>query len=330
MIRLALSVRDVVRFRFAISPLGEVVRLARALARPGEVVGAHAAWLRDRRPVLQRLHEQTDLRPLLTLLAARGDYYPDFLTPTPSNADPEIADELALVAAVTPARADREIAACLEAAHGVDGRVARALRSSAAAPLLAGLLEGFWEAVLAPEWPRLHDVLERDVRHRSHLLARGGLEALFADLEPLVSLRDGALEIGVHSDGACTLAGEGLTLMPSAFTWPSALVVDERPRTLIYPSRGVAGLFWSRAGGERPVSKLIGSARAEILELVGEPVHTAALARTLGRSPGNVADHLKILRTCGLVSRARTGRIVLYSRTPLGAALLDDGQAAAG
>jgi hypothetical protein len=94
----------------------------------------------------------------------------------------------------------------------------------------------------------------------------------------LVSLRDGELEIGVRSDGTCTLAGERLTLMPSAFTWPSALVVDERPRTLIYPSRDVAGLFWGRAGGERPVSKLIGSARAEILELVGEPVHTAALA----------------------------------------------------
>jgi len=38
--------------------------------------------------------------------------------------------------------------------------------------------------------------------------------------------------------------------MPSAFIWPYALVVSETPPTLIYPSRGVASLFWSEHGAE--------------------------------------------------------------------------------
>jgi DNA-binding transcriptional ArsR family regulator len=84
----------------------------------------------------------------------------------------------------------------------------------------------------------------------------------------------------------------------------------------------VASLFWEPDSADGAVAKLIGPTRAEILELVAEPNHTSALARGLGRSPGNVADHLKVLRSCGLVARARIGRNVVYARTPLADALL--------
>jgi hypothetical protein len=44
MVRFVLSLADTLRFRFTISPLGEVVRLARALANPKTFAdGAHAA-----------------------------------------------------------------------------------------------------------------------------------------------------------------------------------------------------------------------------------------------------------------------------------------------
>jgi DNA-binding transcriptional ArsR family regulator len=323
MVRFVLSLADTLRFRFTISPLGEVVRLARALANPKTCAdGAPAAWLRDQQPALTRLHEEHDLRPLLAALSARRDYYPDFLTPTPQASVGEIGEELCRVQATAAAQVAQEIGECLERSEGIEPETERRLRSADAGVLLADLLGALWEAVLAPAWPRLRDLLERDVLYRSRLLARGGLASLFSDLEPLVTLRERTLYVDLRTEATCVLGGEGLRLMPSAFIWPYALVVSETPRTLIYPSRGVASLFWSEHGAEAVLAKLIGSTRAEILEHIGEPSHTSALARSLGRSAGNVADHLKVLHACGLVARDRVGRNVMYSRTPLADALL--------
>jgi len=332
-IRFVLSLADVLRFRFSVSPLGETVRLARALANPKSFSqGAHVAWLRERRSALARLREEQDLRPLLVLLSARLHYYPDFLTPTPVGSVGEIADELDQVRATPNEQLRQELDYCLDGASGIDAGIEEQLRSPRAGGLLADLVEALWEAVVAPAWPQLRDVLERDVLYRSRLLARGGLASLFADLEPLVTLRDQELFVNLQFEGAYALDGRGLKLTPSAFIWPYARVVmvDVQPPTLVFPARGVASLFWGMHGAEAAVGQLIGQTRAEILELVAEPTHTSALARRLGRSPGNVADHLKVLHASGLVVRARSGRNVLYSRTPLADALLEGaGQARA-
>jgi hypothetical protein len=218
MVRFVLSLADVLRFRFAISPLGEAVRLARALANPKTFAqGAHAAWLQEQRPALERLREHHDLRPLLALLAARPDYYPDFLTPTPDGTTGEIDDELEQLRAAPPPQVRREIAQCLDAATNLDRNIERQLRSSTAGVLLADLLHALWEAVIAPAWPQLQDVLERDVLYRTRLLARGGLASLFTDLEPLLTLRDNDLFVDMSTEGTCALGGDGLRLTPSAF-----------------------------------------------------------------------------------------------------------------
>jgi hypothetical protein len=324
MVKFVLSLADVLRFSFTISPLGETVRLALALANPAHFAqGAHTAWLREQRPTLARLAEQRDLRPLLAVLAAPRDYFPDFLTPTPDSIVGDIEDEFELVEATPPNQVQFEIEKCLDGATSIDPFVERQLRSPEASVLLVDLLRSLWDAVIEPAWPRLRDLLERDILYRSRLLGRGGLASLFADLEPLLTLREHVLLVDLTTDGTCVLGGEGMRLMPSAFVWPRAVaMIEPRPATLVYPARGVASLFWEEGGTEGALAKLIGLTRAEILELVAEPTHTSALARRLARSPGNIADHLKVLHASGLVARARVGRNVMYSRTPLADALL--------
>jgi DNA-binding transcriptional ArsR family regulator len=323
MVKFVLSLTDVVRFSFTISPLGEAVGLARALANPAECAqGAHAAWLREQRAGLARLAAHRDLRPLLALLSARPNYFPDFLTPTPDGVVGDIDDEFERVEATPVGQVQREIGRCLDGATSIDSCVERQLRSPEASVRLVDLLRSLWEAVIAPAWPQLRDLLERDILYRSRLLGRGGLASLFADLEPLLTLRKHVLRVDLSSDGTVVLGGEGMRLMPSAFVWPRVWMIEPKPATLIYPARGVASLFWDEGGTEAALAKLIGSTRAEILELVAEPTHTSALARRLTRSPGNIADHLKVLHGSGLLARARVGRNVMYSRTPLADALL--------
>jgi DNA-binding transcriptional ArsR family regulator len=99
--------------------------------------------------------------------------------------------------------------------------------------------------------------------------------------------------------------------------------VTLEPPALVYPARGTAALVGQgRVECGNAVSRLLGATRAEILALLEEPSTTTTLAHVLRRSPGNIADHLAVLREAGLVTRRRVGRRVLYRRTPLGHATL--------
>ncbi|MFI7135772.1 ArsR/SmtB family transcription factor [Nonomuraea sp. NPDC050153] len=73
------------------------------------------------------------------------------------------------------------------------------------------------------------------------------------------------------------------------------------------------------AGGLR----LIGRSRARILAELAEPATTTQLAALLGQSLGTTGEHVAALRRTGLIAGTRTGRSVLYARTPLGDALIN-------
>jgi DNA-binding transcriptional ArsR family regulator len=323
MIELVLSFADTVRVRFAISPVGETVRLARAIANPHLFAKEpHRAWTRHHRSGLERLLRDHDLRALLALLSGSHGDRPSFLTPTPPTPVGEIEAELERIRKTPSRRVEREVIGCLEGVT-VDPASERLLRSAGAAATIADQLEVVWEALVAPSWPRLRDLLERDVLYRSRLLAQGGLAKLFADLEPQVRLHDQRLVVEVDSEIKRDLGGGGLRLMPSVFVRSnvSASLAENSP-TLVYLARGVATLFWDQRGREATLEKLIGRTRSEILDAVGEPIHTTSLAHLLDRSPGNIADHLQVLLETGLVRRARLGRKVIYSRTSLGDTLI--------
>lgn len=76
---------------------------------------------------------------------------------------------------------------------------------------------------------------------------------------------------------------------------------------------------WSpETSGPDDLDRLIGRARARLLRALATPASTSQLAAGQGHALGAVGDHRAVLRRTGLVTRARSGRSVLYRRTALG------------
>jgi DNA-binding transcriptional ArsR family regulator len=75
-------------------------------------------------------------------------------------------------------------------------------------------------------------------------------------------------------------------------------------------------------GAEDPLTDLIGPSRTAILRNAELPRTTTDLARELGVSGATISVHLSILKRCGMVTSWRSGRRVLYQRTPLASSIL--------
>jgi len=321
-LRIELTADDLLRSRFALSPLFELNGLLRALGGVSRM--RLPAGLAARiRPVYRRLLAETDLAAVLALQWPRGGA--SVLVPPPQSLAQTWDDEIAAVHAVGRREFRRDIAYCLAQRPTDDPGVLAVLHAEDVRERLAGTLDRAWRELLAAEWLRLRAICERDVVHRAGLLGRAGWAAAFADLHRQVRWRDGGLEIrrpgGREVVGA---DGQGLLLVPSVFVWPGVAVHTEDPwrRALVYPARGTAALWQTAPGPPGALGELLGQSRARLLITLDEPASTTQLAHALGLAVGAVGDHLAVLRRAGLVDRARAGRSVLYRRTALGDALL--------
>jgi hypothetical protein len=320
-LRLEVGADDLVRSRFAVSPLFELDNLLRKLSGLDQR-RLPPDWSARLRPEFRRLRAETALDVVLALQTRH--YGAAFIAPPPGGLAQTIEDDLASVRG-TPLRLARaEIAKCLHRAPVTDERTLARLADPRVVELLADTLETAWHALLAADWLQLRAICERDVVHRAGLLSREGWAAAIDGLDRRLRWRDGAIEISwPRYDETVALRGTGLLLVPSVFVWPNVATQFEPPwpHTLIYPARGIAGIWEPATNPPGALAALVGRSRATLLVTLAEPASTTQLARSLGLAPGAVGDHLTVLREAGLVHRARSGRSVLYQRTPLGDAL---------
>ncbi|MCR6486942.1 DUF5937 family protein [Amycolatopsis sp. OK19-0408] len=308
MIELALSAAGAQRVRFAISPLEEV--LGAVQTRLG--IRGHPANL----PWASTAPD-VDVPELAAVLSARH-YITEFLSPPPDGPETTAEAQLRAVRATPPAQVALELAM-------VDADLSGLPRDPATArDLLADQLETVWHALLAPEWPRLRELLAADIAFRTRQLGSGGLASMLAELHPRVRLTGTSVLVDVQARERLEIDSRGLLLIPAVFAWPGVGVVTVPPWqiSLLYPARGVASLWLPSAAPSHPVAEVLGRTRALLLATLDHPAATTELARRHALAPATVSAHLKALLGAGLLVSERRGHRVLYRRTELGDALL--------
>ncbi|MFI8182257.1 winged helix-turn-helix domain-containing protein [Actinacidiphila glaucinigra] len=324
MIELTVDAAGLARSHFAVSPLHEV---AATLLPWGLRPDPEAdPWVARARRVLRRAR-----LPLLSELALDGGgYLPDFLSPHPSGPSPTVEEELDRVRATPPGRVLDELEALRNGrpCNGLAGAelppgVRRAMTRGGGhvARQVAEELRRYWELAFAPHWPDAKAALDAEVDRCAGVLARQGAAGLFNSLHPGIRWAGGTLR--VDSRFTVGIPVPLVIVVPSLVATGPAVVVDpvpggRRPPMVAYPVR------------DRPVAPvppsaelagLLGPTRAGLLGALARPASTTQLAARHFLSAATVSYHLGVLHRAGLVTRTRSGRTVLYRRTPAGSRL---------
>jgi hypothetical protein len=323
MLRIVVGPDDLAASRFAISPMGELESLLRKLHGPRSRTPSGAAirgsrWAHRYAPVRFTL----DARVLAALRPS--GWGPDVTTPPPSGMAQGPADDLAVIRATSPAIARDQIDRALVMTGPVDDDVRAVLDRRDVTAWLADALERMWLLLVAPDWPQLLAIAERDVLHRADRLVRSGWSEALDGLHPSLRWADGAVEILGRPDETSPLDGRGLMFVPSVFMHPNLATYTEPPwqPAVVYPARGSAALWETESTTLPALARLLGPSRADVLVQLESPASTTQLVRVTGHTLGAVGDHLRVLREAGLVAKARQGRSVVYRRTPIGDALV--------
>lgn len=317
-----MSPADLRRMRFAYSPLAELTESLHMInISCGPIPELYRSWFERIRGSLGRVD-----MPLLRVVVPPGPETARFMFQGAADAGTTIERQLQLVAGYPAELLRRDLR---EAWGGAGLPPAGERLLSDGAGRLAEALWEYWQIAIGPYWAPIRALLDADVAYRAARLADGGIECLLADLHPRVKLRDHAIQVGTQ--GPVTehdLSGTGLLLIPCAFAWSylDVGIGNPWPPHLIYGARGVGNLWHARpataTGGPEVLGELLGYSRAAILISVALPMSTTGLARELGLSPPAVSAHLSVLRRSGLVTSWRSGRRVLYQRTPLATSII--------
>ncbi len=321
---LDLTAGDLGKIRFAISPMSQLIGALQVLGGKGIPVGLEE-WRADRLARYEARCAVDPVLPALTELLVTTSYVPDCLSVPPRATTATIETELQMLRRTPTAqvRADLERSAAEQS--GADATdLSELWNTRELSSLLADTLSDAWLHLVAPDWPTIKAILERDIQHRGGVLVTRGLAAALGDLDPALRWYPGGQLVRRNSaTEPHQLDGAGLWLVPNAYGggW---LCLDGRGAfALTYAARGVAGVGRTVAQPAAALQELIGRSRAVVLSALERPATTSQLAGELRMSMGAVGDHLAVLRKNRLVIRTRAGRAVLYRRTALAEALVE-------
>jgi DNA-binding transcriptional ArsR family regulator len=318
MLEYVLGVRDLAAIRFGISPVAQLTLSLRILRDPGRFP-LHLTWVRETAPARAGL----DLEMLEALVDERG-WVPDFLTPRPAGPLTDLDDELDALLRLPAPRLREE----LDQLHR--GRVPAVLtgRADAVRRRMASALRGWWDACLAPYWPRMRTLLEADISHRGREQARSGTAAMVNSINERISMSGRVVRIALNDPTPRRVTVSepgGLMLSPTLFNRLASVPMrDDEPPVIMYGARGQGSLWLPE---QRPrasyaaLAAVVGPVRAHLLVALAEPASSTELALRLGVTPSAVNQQLRALHRAGLATRAQHGRSVLYRRSDLGDAL---------
>ncbi|WP_157250381.1 ArsR/SmtB family transcription factor [Nonomuraea typhae] len=305
---------DLTKTRFALSPMSQAIGALGALG--GRVVPGIAQWTARVREPYRRLRAATPVLRALDELMQFTTYVPDFFCVPPEGLETTFEQEVRAVRAITDERA----LADLRLAYGVRP-IDPVLAAPDVAVRVADALALLWDSLLADDWPRLRALLERDVIMRAGRLSVYGWARVFACMD-LDMINDGStIRLGRWPGSVHRLGGVGLVLIPNVFGMTCLYLDPPRSYGSTYQALGAAAL-WESPAPAPALAELLGRGRATVLQALDGPATTTQLVAQLSMTLGGVGDHLGVLRRAGLVTRARSGRWVLYSRTPMGDALI--------
>jgi DNA-binding transcriptional ArsR family regulator len=322
LLRIQVGPDDLAASRFAIAPMAELEYLLRRLDRPSRTVSGRA--FSSSRWAHRYAAVRLDLDARVLRALRPQSWGVDFTAPPPSGGmarTPE--DDLAVIRSTPLSVAREQIYRALALGGVVDDDVRRVLERRDIASWLADALERLWRLLIAPDWPQLLAIADRDVLFRAERLVRVGWAAALEDLHARVRWQHGSVLITAQSHEEVRLDGRGLIFVPSVFLHPGLATYTEPPwhPTIVYVARGSAALWEPEPTTPRALARLLGQTRADLLLRLDAPASTTQLCTLTGHTLGAVGDHLRILREAGLLSRTRNGRSVVYRRTPVGDAL---------
>jgi DNA-binding transcriptional ArsR family regulator len=171
-----------------------------------------------------------------------------------------------------------------------------------------------WDEWFAQEWTRVRPALAAQTRDFTQLVAASGPAAAVASLDPALTADGADVTLAEVCHRRHDLAGRGLVVVPSAFTWPHVWVVDVpgEPLLLIHAAdRGAGG-----PGPGEVLARLAAMAHPQRFRvaqtILAEALTAGEVAHLVRADPTVVNRHLRTLARTGLARTMRSGRYVRY------------------